>query len=98
MNKLKNILPLVLFCLYFIKTLVHPTGYEDAVILTVLGSIAAFYEYKSSDIKLTNLEKNMTKLSEDIELRNKEVDSLKSAVASMKLAQGMRGLGTANGR
>jgi hypothetical protein len=98
MLKLKSALPLALFCLYFIKTLIRPAGYEDAVILLVLGSIAAFYEFKSSETKITNLENQMTKLGETIELRNKEVDSIKSAVASMKLAQGMRGLGTASGR
>jgi hypothetical protein len=98
MLKLKSALPLALFCLYFIKTLIRPSGYEDAVILTVLGSIAAFYEFKSSEVKIINLEKQMTKLNEDLELRNKEIDSIKSAVASMKLAQGMRGLGAAGGR
>lgn len=98
MQKSKSLIFMALLCLYFLKVLIRPSGYEDAVILLVLGSIVSFFEFKSSDSKLVIIEKQMVKLSEDIELRNKEVDSLKSAVASMKLAQGMRGLGSASGR
>jgi len=94
MEKVKNSILLALLCLYFIKALIHPSGYEDAAILLILGSLVSFFEFKSSDTKLSLIEKQMIKLSEDIEMRNKEVDSLKSAVASMKLAQGMRGLGS----
>lgn len=72
----------------------QPSGYQDAAILLILGGLVSFFEFKSSDTKLSLIEKQMVKLSEDIEMRNKEVDSLKSAVASMKLAQGMRGLGS----
>lgn len=98
MQKTKSSIFLSLLCLYFIKTLIRPSGYEDAVILLVLGSILSFFEFKSSDSKLVVLEKQITKLAEDIESKNKDVDSIKNAMASMKLAQGMRGLGTANGR
>lgn len=98
MLKIKNLIPLSLFCLYFFKTLIKSNGYEDAGILLILGSIASFYEFKSEDTKISTIEKQIAKLEQDIELKNKDVDSIKNAMASMKLAQGMRGLGSVNGR
>lgn len=98
MQKTKSWIFLSLLCLYFIKALIRPSGYEDAAILLILGSIVSFFEFKSSDSKLIIMEKQITKLQEDIELRNKDVDSIKSAMASMKMAQGMRGIGGTNVR
>lgn len=98
MQKIKSWIFLTLLCLYFIKALIRPAGYEDAVILLVLGSIVSFYEFKSSDSKLSIMEKQINKLTEDIDLKNKDIDSIKNALASMKLAQGMRGIGQASGR
>lgn len=94
MQKTKSSIFLALLCLYFLKVLIRPTGYEDAVILLVLGCIVSFFEFKSSDSKLAIMEKQINKITEDLELRNKDVDSVKSAMASMKLAQGMRGIGS----
>lgn len=92
MQKVKSWLFLGLLSLYFIKVIIHPSGYEDAAILLILGSIASFYEFKSSDSKLTIIEQQISKLREDIDLKNTDLDAVKSAMASMKLAQGMRGL------
>jgi hypothetical protein len=93
MQKTKSTIFLALLCLYFIKVLVRSSGYEDAVILLVLGSIVSFFEFKTSDSKLVAIEKQLAKLTEDIEIKNKDVDAVKSAMASMKMAQGMRGIG-----
>lgn len=98
MQKLKSVIFMALLCLYFGKVLIRPSGYEDAVILLVLGSIFTFFEFKANDSKLIAIEKQLAKLTEDVDLKNKDVDSIKSAVASMKLAQGMRGIGAAGGR
>jgi hypothetical protein len=92
MQKAKSSIFLTLLCLYFIKVLIRPNGYEDAIILLVLGSIVSFFEFKSSDSKLTIIEKQIAKLTEDIEIKNKDVNDIKSAMASMKLSQGMRGI------
>jgi len=92
MEKVKNSVLLALLCLYFLKALVRPSGYEDAAILLVLGSILAFFEFKTSNSKIQIIEKQLSKLTEEIDSRNKDLDSVKNAMASMKLASGMRGI------
>jgi peptidoglycan hydrolase CwlO-like protein len=91
MNWKKN-LPLVVFCLYLVKSAILPATFVEAAILLVLGTMACYFEYKSNDAKLSELEGNVKQVQTNLDIKSKELESLKSAVASMKLATGMRTL------
>jgi peptidoglycan hydrolase CwlO-like protein len=91
-------LPLTVFCLYLIKCAILPASFVEAAILTVLGTMACYFEYKSNDAKLQELENNVKQVQTNLDIKAKELEALKSAVASMKLATGMRTLGNAQPR
>lgn len=93
MNKVHRFIPLLAFCLYFGKSLTQQAGYPEAIMLLILGSIAAFYEYKNTDSKLVELEEKLNKLNQDNLEQNKEIENLKGSVSAVKLSTGMRGLG-----
>jgi hypothetical protein len=58
----------------------------EAAILLILGSVAAFYEYKSTNKKIDELEAIVAKHQELIENKFKELDGVKTQVASIKLS------------
>lgn len=85
MNKVK-IIPLGTFLLYFIKVCLQPVTLTEAAILLILGVVASFYEFKSNDNKIQELEalvQNHQKLIED---KFKELDGVKNQVAGIKLS------------
>lgn len=85
MEKLKYI-PLGLFSVYFLKISLQTATLSDAAILLILGSIAAFYEFKSNDKKLLELESQISEIQKTTDLKLKDLDGVKSQVASIKLA------------
>ena len=82
----KKVLPLGIFCLYFIKVCLQPVTLTEAAILMILGAVAAFYEFKSTDKKILELEEIVKKHQDQIELRFKELDGVKNQVAGIKLS------------
>lgn len=83
-------LPLGAFALYFLKVSLQPVTLTEAAILLILGSVAAFYEFKSTNKKILDLEaqiKNQQKLIED---KFREFEGVKSQVAGIKLASNYR--------
>lgn len=92
-NKIKY-LPLGAFALYFLKVSLQPVTLTEAAILLILGSIAAFYEFKSADKKLANLEQRLIDQEKEFkalkEFYSKDIDSVKSHIASIKLSTGYR--------
>lgn len=86
MTQYKKIIPLGTFCLYFIKVCLQPVTLTEAAILLILGTVAAFYEFKSADQKMLDLEDKVNKHQEEIEKRFKELDGVKSQVAGIKLS------------
>lgn len=92
-NIKKNI-PLAVFCLYFLKISFISANYTEAAILLILGSIAAIYEFKNHDRKFHELEEKLALQQKQLDDRAKELESVKNAVASIKLSSGMRSMGT----
>lgn len=88
-NYLKYI-PMGLFAVYFLKVCLQPVTMTEAAILLILGSVAAFYEFKSNDKKILELEAQIKNQQILIESRFKEFDGVKSQVASIKLASNYR--------
>jgi len=78
--------PLGAFALYFLKISLQPVTLTEAAILLILGSIAAFYEFKSTNKKILDLESQVLNHQKLIEEKFKELDGVKSQVAGIKLA------------
>lgn len=86
MDRYKKNIPLGIFSLYFIKVCLQPVTLTEAAILMILGTVAAFYEFKSTDKKILELEQKVNGHQEQIEQKFKELDGVKSQVAGIKLA------------
>lgn len=93
MHNISKKMPLALLCLYSIKLSLGPINYPEVALILVLGLISAVFEYKSNDLKLSEIEEKLKEMQKSIDEKNKEVDGLKSSVASIKLSSGMRQLG-----
>lgn len=90
MQKIVKHLPLAIFCLYFSKVYLQTISYPEVGILLVLASIASFYEYKAADSKLNQLEDKLIKQEIRLESKEKELEIIKTTIASLKLSSGMR--------
>ena len=89
MLKLKN-LPLAIFCLYFSKVYLQTISYPEVGILLVLAGLSAFYQYKSNDKALSLLQDQLNKQQIQLDHKEKELEIIKSTIASLKLTSGMR--------
>lgn len=93
---IKKNLPLLVFCLFLAKIAMQPVTFAEASVLFVLAGMSCYFEFKSNDNKISQLENNITLIQKSLDDRAKELDTLKSSVASVKLATGIRGMsGTA---
>lgn len=93
MDRFIKSLPLTAFCLYFLKIGILGASFQDAFVLLVLASFAGFMEYKISDKKIAELENKVDTRQKELEAYVKDIDSLKSSVAGMKMSTAMRPLG-----
>lgn len=90
MQKYRKSIPLLAFCLYFLKVSLLPTGPVEASILLILGSVAAYFEYKSNDQKIKDLETKLDLHTSEAAKKFAELESVKSQVAGIKMATGFR--------
>lgn len=96
MDRLKRFIPLTAFCLYFGKVFFMPVTYTETVILLILAVSSCYFEFKNSDQQMHTLNKKLEEIQKLTEDRNKDIDHLKSAVASVKLSNGIRQVGNVN--
>jgi peptidoglycan hydrolase CwlO-like protein len=93
---MKKNIPLLLFCIFLTKSALQPITFAESSVLLVLAAMSCYFEFKSNDSKVSQLEKNIVSIQNNLDARGKELDTLKSSVASVKLASGIRGMsGTA---
>lgn len=105
MVAIKKHLPLVIFCLYLLKTVLLPITALEVAILCILCVMACFFEFKNNEALIDELttkasqdvqavESKVQSIEQNLEAKVKDIENLKSIVASMKLANGMRQLGS----
>jgi len=90
MQKFIKHLPLAIFCLYFSKVYLQSVSYPEVGILLVLAGIAGYFEYKSNGEALSLLEARLDKQQIQLESKEKELEVIKTTIASLKLSTGMR--------
>lgn len=85
MEKVK-FLPLALFSIFFAKILFVPATYVDCSILFIMGLVAGFFEFQSTDKKIKALEAKMEQAIRDYEDKVKDIDGIKGSINSLKLS------------
>lgn len=93
MHSLKYV-PLALFCAYFTKVIIHEPSSIEAGILGILAAFVAYMEYKNNDKKLQAIEKSLNQFKEDLDFKQKEIEGLKSTTTGLKMASGMKSMGS----
>lgn len=79
--------PLILFSAFAIKALVVGATLIDAPILLVLGAIAAFYEYKAQEKKISLLQKRCDTIDTYLTTLTKNDEEIKTYISGLKLGQ-----------
>lgn len=92
MVSIRKSIPLLAFVVYFSKSLFHQFTMEDVIVLISTGIIAAIFEFYSNIKQLNDLNKKITDHEKQLTIRNKELDDLKTHVASIKLATGIKSM------
>jgi hypothetical protein len=100
MSKYAKYLPLVLFSLYSTKLIVLGSSYQDAAVLLVLvlGVVAQEVRIKVEQVgeniqeKLNGFSQELKKFEQNQQVKEKDVQELKTHVAGIKLSNGSRNL------
>lgn len=88
--KYTKFIPLGLFALYAGKLLVLGGSLESALILAVLASASAYYEFKSQDQALSDLQSKFKAFEDILQEQHKAHKSLETHVHGLKLATSMK--------
>lgn len=95
MTDIKKYTPLTIFCVYFAKIAIQPSSsYPEALILLILGSIAGYFEYKHQSGRMESMEQQINQINKDMQEKLRDIEALKSSMASLKLQNGMRTVNT----
>lgn len=86
--------PLVIFGLFALKTLIMGCTIENALTLAILGSIAAYYEWKNESAIIQAFEFRLVSYEEKLDNSAKELENLKTHVGGLRIGQNLR---TTNG-
>ena len=93
MNILSRVVPLSLFVVYFCKLLTSPACYSDAIVFLALSGLVGLSEYYLKGSEIKRLERILAENVKQDEQTKKDIDFLKTTVASMKMAQGYKTMG-----
>lgn len=89
--------PLALFGLFATKTLILGASLDNCLALAVLGSIAAYYEWKSESAAIKGFQDKLDKLEESQSNYNKDLETIKTHISGLRIGQGQRPTGIARG-
>lgn len=84
MNIIKH-LPLGLFVSYCLKYLILSPTYSDIVLISVLGSISAIFQYLLSSKELKEINDKYNSISNKLAEQNKEMNDIKSGIVGLKM-------------
>lgn len=90
-------LPLSLFAVYFLKTIIFSISYPEAVILAVLGATACYFQSKNNETLINELEKKFMDSNKALEEKTmtaiksfeakvNEVESIKAQLNAIKVS------------
>lgn len=82
--------PLILFIAFVVKMMVTTVTLDNALFCLILGSIAAFYEYKSQSKEIDALKKSFDELKVKMEKDAQEMGDLRTYLSTVKLNNAMQ--------
>lgn len=88
--KFTKYIPLGLFTLYAGKLLILGGSLESAVVLAVLAAASAFYEYKSNDKALKELQDKFKNFEEKLVEQEKSHKDMLTHLHGLKLSTSMK--------
>lgn len=84
MDRLKY-LPMITFGLYFLKVIILPISYPEAVVLAVLGLTACYFQFKNTDEKIKDLENQFGLAMKRFDEEMQQITKLRDTVNGLKL-------------
>lgn len=85
MDKVSRIAPMVLFCLFAIKSIVVAPGLSDGLVLAILAVLVGFIEYKISESRLNEIKVKNLELEHKLNDLVKSQSELKSFVQALNM-------------
>lgn len=88
--KVTRYIPISLLTLFCLKSLIIMPNIESALCIAVLGAISFFFEYKLEKKEISDLEQKIKENKDLLNHKLKDVEEIKTAIATVKLAAGLR--------
>ncbi len=88
-EKIKYI-PLGLFCLAFLKSLILTPSWEEVAFLALLGGVATFYTFFTDEKRFKLFHSRLDEADKHLTELYKKHDDLKSEISGVKVSQGFR--------
>lgn len=83
--------PLLLLICYFLKCVIIHPSIIDSSILLILSLATIYFEYKINDHKIQELNDQITKIDQNLQIKLQEFESIKSYINSQKLRVSQNG-------
>lgn len=90
MEKIKSLVPVVAFCLLFVKGLVLNFSLFEVIALLILAAVFLLSQLQLDNKKFKDLQEDLDKTKKQVEDLNKKQEELKSYISGVKMAQNMR--------
>lgn len=94
MKNINQKLLLTLFAAYTVKVLALGANPTDAAIILVLAASHFLYSSQIQNTEIFELKQNLSKLSNELEQLKTETKELKTNIAGVKIASGLRPVGS----
>lgn len=93
MNNHIKYISLGLLCAYLLKTFINPSfSINEVLLVGILAGLTVFYESRAENKKVQNLQNQLNTLNEENKSRDKNIDELKTSIASLKITTGFRNI------
>ncbi len=90
MSNFAKYAPLGLLCAYVTKVMILGASLSDGLVVAVIAGLSAFMLHKTDQKKFLEIESQIKVLSEEMALKNKNIDEIKNHVTGLKLGQQIR--------
>jgi hypothetical protein len=90
MLKFAQYAPLGLLCAYVTKVMILGASLSDGLVVAVIAGLTAFMLHKTEQKKFEALETQIKALSDEMAIKNKDIDAIKNHVTGLKLGQQIR--------
>lgn len=98
MDQTKTLIPWLAFCLYFGIICFKPADLPSGIILGVLAAFAIISGNLAQSKQTKVIQEALTESKKQLDAQAKDIDAVKTSIASLKMGSGMRTLGNVPSR